>query len=155
MRIGHNIKKIRELKSLTQEEMANRLSMSQSNYSKLERDEMEFNMSRLLDISRILQVDLNELINFDEQNLFLIQHNRSVTGVQGTVNNNYNQTLNDKERQLYEDKIKLLEEKTQYLEEKIRLLEKQLKSVQGTPYLSLNEAEAPSKPARKKGKTVK
>jgi transcriptional regulator with XRE-family HTH domain len=154
MRIGHKIKKIRELKSLTQEEMASRLNMSQSNYSKLERDEMEFNMSRLEDISKILQIDLNELINFDEHTLFVIQNNKAVNGIQGTVTNHYNQSINDRERQLYEDKIQLLEEKIRYQQEKILFLENQLKTLQGTPYLSLNEA-VPAKSGRKKPSAVK
>lgn len=154
MRIGHKIKKIRELKNLTQEEMAAHLNITQSNYSKMERDEIDINYSRLEDISKVLQIDLNELINFDEQNVFLFQNNKTVSGINGTVNNHYNNTLTDRERILYDDKVKLLEEKIKLQEEKISQLEHQLKVLQGTPYISVNEGP-PSDNSRKKRTALK
>lgn len=154
MRIGHKIKKIRELKNFTQEEMASKLNITQSNYSKMERDEIDINMSRLEDISKVLQIDLNELINFDEQNVFLFHNNKAVSGINGTVNNHYNNTLTDRERTLYEDKVFLLEEKIRFQEEKIKMLEAQLKMLQGTHYISVNE-DLPTSGARKKRPVVK
>lgn len=47
VRIGSNIRKLRELKSITREQMASQLDMSPSNYSKVERDELPLTLDRL------------------------------------------------------------------------------------------------------------
>lgn len=56
------IRTLRESKQLTQEDMAERLFMSPSGYSKIERGETRLNMERLGQIANILEVDILELI---------------------------------------------------------------------------------------------
>ena len=50
--IGDNIKKFRELKNITREQMASDLEMSLSNYSKIERNEIDLTISRIQKIAQ-------------------------------------------------------------------------------------------------------
>ena len=70
MKVGNKIKKIRELKNYTQEYMANELSMSISNYSKIERDEISITLDRLDEIATILKMKFQDILAFDEKNVF-------------------------------------------------------------------------------------
>ena len=47
LKIGHKIKKLRELKNLTQEHMANSIGISQGAYSRMELGETEITYSKL------------------------------------------------------------------------------------------------------------
>ena len=64
--IGHKIKRLRELKSLTQEYMAEQLDISRSYYNKIENNQVSLNMDRLQAISEILEIDAVRLMTFDE-----------------------------------------------------------------------------------------
>jgi len=136
LNIGSKIRKIREFKNMTQEELANQLEMTQANYSKIERGDSELKVERLQDIAKVLGIELTDLINFDEKNIFLFQHNRTVSGINGTVNNHYGVT--DKERELYEITIKLLKEKVSSLE--LQLQNTGLKTF-NYPEIAVNEDE--------------
>ncbi len=72
MNLGDNIKKFRELKNLTREQIASDLKMSLSNYSKIERGEIDLTISRILEIANILEVDMSQILNFDATNIFNI-----------------------------------------------------------------------------------
>ena len=106
--IGTKIKNIRELKNLTQEYMAERLDISQTAYSKLERGETKLSDEKLSQIASVLEVRPEEIKAFDSQKYF-----NSVGNVEG--DNNYNGIYigeSDTEliKTLYEDKVTLLEE---------------------------------------------
>jgi transcriptional regulator with XRE-family HTH domain len=112
MEIGTKIRQIRELKGLSQEKMANELGLSLTGYSKIERNELSLNYEKLLKISEILKVNIENLIGFEKKIAF----------------NNFNNTVEQQIgayncpielQQLYEDKIKLLEDKIKLLEEKV------------------------------------
>jgi transcriptional regulator with XRE-family HTH domain len=59
-----NIRKTREIKNYTQDYLAAKLKISQNAYSKIELGYSNITLSRLIEISEILEVDLTELINF-------------------------------------------------------------------------------------------
>jgi transcriptional regulator with XRE-family HTH domain len=61
--IGQRIKKLREEKGITQENMAIQLDVTQSNYGRLEKDDRRLNVVKLLKIVRILDVNLMYLFN--------------------------------------------------------------------------------------------
>lgn len=113
MEIGIKIKKIRELKNYTQEYMAELLHVSQPTYSRFERDDSDITISQLENISKILDVKLEDLINFNEK--LVINNYSSNQANQAHIINQY---MSDNERKLYEDKIKLLEEKVAWLEKR-------------------------------------
>ena len=62
MKVLENIKHYRKLKSLSQEEMSDRLGMSQNNYGKIERGDTELTVVRLVEISKILETPIFELV---------------------------------------------------------------------------------------------
>jgi transcriptional regulator with XRE-family HTH domain len=81
MNYGDNIKKFRELKNITREQMAADLKLSLSGYSKIERGEIDLTISRIQQIAQILEVDLSQILNFDATQIFNISNNQNVSGV--------------------------------------------------------------------------
>ncbi|WP_281224913.1 helix-turn-helix transcriptional regulator [Flavobacterium aquiphilum] len=65
-----NIKKIRELKNLTREYVADELEMSTSGYGKIERGEVDLTVSKLIKIAKVLNVSIEFIFKFDVQILF-------------------------------------------------------------------------------------
>ena len=60
--IVSNIRKIREFRNYTQDYLAAKLGISQNAYSKIELGYSNITLSRLIEISDILEVDLVDLI---------------------------------------------------------------------------------------------
>ena len=60
-----NIRKIRELKNLTREYVAEELKMSMSGYGKIERGEVDLTVSKLIEIAKILDVSIEFIFKFD------------------------------------------------------------------------------------------
>src|SRR5690606_19544000 len=114
MEIGTKIRKIRELKGFSQENVAEELGMSVTGYGKIERNEVSVNVDKLLKIAEIFQVGIEQILGFDDNIAF----------------NNFNNTIESQwqirhyvmpveMKKLYEDKITLLEEKIQFLQEQL------------------------------------
>ncbi len=114
MSIGNKIKKIREFKNLTQEHVANKLGVSQSNYARMEKDEIKVTDIRLKQIAEILQVTEEDIKNLDEGTFFNINNGSHYASGQNYTVNNYH--ISPEIQKLYDDKIRLLEEKIQRLE---------------------------------------
>lgn len=68
--VNVNIRRIRELMGLTREHVASELNMSPSGYGKIERGEVDLTISRLLDISKVLNVTTTSLLFLDVEDLF-------------------------------------------------------------------------------------
>jgi transcriptional regulator with XRE-family HTH domain len=60
-----NIRKIRELKNLTREYVAEELKMSMSGYGKIERGEVDLTVSKLIEIAKVLGVSTEFIFKFD------------------------------------------------------------------------------------------
>ncbi|MDP3840527.1 MAG: helix-turn-helix transcriptional regulator [Methylococcales bacterium] len=73
------IRFLRQAKGWTQEEVADKLKMSQNGYGSIERGETDVNLSRLEQIAELFEIKLSELLGLDEKAVF----NQS-----GTKNNN-------------------------------------------------------------------
>jgi len=144
MQVGSKIKKIREWKNLTQEEMATKLNISQASYSKYERDEIDLSITRLEEIAKALSVDVMDLLRSDDRNVFVIQNNQEVTGVHGTVNNHYAGSNEQMIRDIYEKHLNLMYEKIKWLEEKILSLE----TVNAGFYAAVNDPKPGERPGR-------
>jgi transcriptional regulator with XRE-family HTH domain len=120
MHIGQKIKKLRELKNLTQSHLADELGVTQSTYSKMEQGEIEVPYSRLEKIAELLGMKPEDVIAFNESMVFNVMHNNN--GYNGFVINN--QIVTDGERKLYEEQISLLKSEVNHLKE---IIEKLLK----------------------------
>lgn len=59
-KIGERIRKLRSIKGLTQENVAEELGINSSSYSKIERGETDANASRLLQIAKVLGVNATQ-----------------------------------------------------------------------------------------------
>lgn len=78
--IYENIKKFRELKNISRQQMASELELSLSGYSKLERGEIDVSLSRITQIAKLLGVELSQLLNFDSSQIFNLNNNQLVQG---------------------------------------------------------------------------
>ena len=67
MKIGNKIKELRILKSLTQEELANRAELSKGFISQIERDLTSPSIATLVDILQVLGTDLNNFFSEDPE----------------------------------------------------------------------------------------
>jgi transcriptional regulator with XRE-family HTH domain len=63
--IGKTIKKIREEKGLTQQQIAELVHMHRSNYSKVENGERELSVEAVNKVARYFGMTMDELVNFD------------------------------------------------------------------------------------------
>ena len=120
MHIGQKIKKLRELKNLTQTHLAQELGVTQSAYYKIEIGESEVTYSKLEKISSVLGMKPEDVIAFNESMVFNVMNNQNGGNVFGDINN----TISETERQLYQDQITLLKDEVAYLK---LMLEKVLK----------------------------
>jgi transcriptional regulator with XRE-family HTH domain len=112
MKIGNKIRKIRELKSITPKDMADRLNITPQSYNKIEREEVDINIERLLEIAGVFEMKPEDVISFDEKLIFQNHGEMKDSSIGIFSGNQYNfpQELKD----LYESKIKLLEDKINY-----------------------------------------
>ncbi|MCX6208735.1 MAG: helix-turn-helix transcriptional regulator [Bacteroidetes bacterium] len=111
--LGDTIKKFRELKNITRETIAAELKMSLSNYSKIERGEIDLTISRIQEIANILEIDMSQILNFDATNIFNISNNKLVQGVRVETMQVHNDEYKDKY-------IKILEEEVERLKKMIK-----------------------------------
>ncbi len=105
MKVGQNIRKLRELRNYTQLYMADEMGLSLSGYGKIERDEIDVSLSRLESVAQILEVDLEFLLQFNSQ---IILKGKPETG-------HSNIASSDLKHDLYERIISDLKEEVYYL----------------------------------------
>jgi transcriptional regulator with XRE-family HTH domain len=111
--VGYKIRAVRDVQGISQDYLASKLGVSQSTMSKIENDEMAVNFEKLYEISQILGVDINNVLNFDKSVVF---NSCSQSG----LHNHYTFTSEDV-KEVYS---LLLDEK----EKRIQLLEKLIQS---------------------------
>lgn len=114
LKIGHKIKKLRELKNLTQEHMANSIGITQGAYCRMELGESEITYSKLEKISEELGMKPEEIIAFNESVVFNVMNNQTGNGL--IINNGQ---LLEMEKNLFEQQIILLKEENSHLKKVI------------------------------------
>jgi transcriptional regulator with XRE-family HTH domain len=117
LKIGHKIKKLRELKNLTQEHMANSIGISQGAYSRMELGETEITYSKLEKISEELGMKPEEIIAFNKSMVFNVMNNQTGNGL--VINNNL---ISEIEKTHFEQQILLLKEENSHLKKVIESL---------------------------------
>lgn len=68
MKIGDNLKKLRESKGLTQQEMADIVHTHRTGYSKMENNQQEIPVDCLVALSKYFAVSIDDIVFFDEKN---------------------------------------------------------------------------------------
>ena len=107
-KIIENIKKFREFKNLTRDEVAEKLEMSLSGYSKLERGDVELTVNKLYSISEILEIDVSQILNFDASQIFNVTNNSVANVIAKDQHHHYNDEYKDKYIQLLEAEVERL-----------------------------------------------
>jgi transcriptional regulator with XRE-family HTH domain len=69
-----NIRKVRELRNVTRDQLAADLGLSSSGYSKIERGEIELTLLRLYQIADALEVKAQQILEFDVSQLLGKNH---------------------------------------------------------------------------------
>ncbi len=103
--IVENIKKFRELKNLTRDEIASKLEMSLSGYSKLERGDVELTISKLYRLAEILEVDISQILNFDASQVFNVSNNQIANVIAKDQHNHYQDEYKDKYIKMLETEV--------------------------------------------------
>jgi transcriptional regulator with XRE-family HTH domain len=117
MNVGENIKRIREIKRLTQEGVAKSLGMSVTAYGNIERGDADLNFKKLAEIAEALEVDEMEIVNYGNEVYNQTLHDHSTVNIRAT--NNYSL---DKE---------ILEKLIKDKDEEIAFLRKQMDKLGG------------------------
>lgn len=120
--IGRNIARIREMRGMKQETLAELLGVSQQKVSLFENAE-ELEDTKLEPIAKALEISVEALKNFSEDAVFNIINN--TFNENSSNNNNYQCTINpiDKLIEVYDENKKLYERLLESEKEKSRLIE--------------------------------
>ena len=127
---------LRQVKGLTQEEVAERLNLSVNGYGKIERGNCDINLHRLEQIAEVFGVEVIELLGTADRNVF----NLSCTNNMDTQNNHNYSTFENSELkselekqqliiQLKDKENELRDEKIRHLTEVVELLKAKEQSV--------------------------
>lgn len=119
-KIIKKIAEIRSKKGFSYENMAHDLDLSTSAYRKIETGETKLTVERLVDISKILETPLNELLDTDSQKNFNQENNDNASGFQGFDYKTYYEysEVSKKLIEVYEQQIKDLKAEIEQLKSK-------------------------------------
>jgi transcriptional regulator with XRE-family HTH domain len=120
--IGRKISRIRELRGMKQEALAQALGVSQQTISNIENSE-EVEEKTLVKVAEVLGVSVEGLKNFNEETILNIISNNFTSNDSSTLNAiNVQPTFNtiDKIVELYERLVQAEKEKVEYLEKLLK-----------------------------------
>lgn len=123
--IGRKIARIRELKGMKQETLAEALGISQQSVSHIEQNET-VEKDELEQVAKVLGVTKEAIENFSEENMLNFINNFNDNSVNNGPLNNHHCTFNplDKLVEAYEENKKLYERLLQAEKDKLTYLEK-------------------------------
>jgi transcriptional regulator with XRE-family HTH domain len=73
--IGKKLKKLREARGLTQENLADDLGMAQPSYQRLEKNSENIKVSTLIQIANILKTSVSEILGEQIKNINIVENN--------------------------------------------------------------------------------
>jgi transcriptional regulator with XRE-family HTH domain len=117
MLIGEKIRKIRTIKGLSQDYIAEKLKISQVAYSDIENNKTKLSINRLESIGTIFEMKITDILTFDEKQVFNNTFNDTSKGffnVQKVINDAF-----ENERFSYKNEIQFLKEEIIYLRNKL------------------------------------
>ena len=119
-KIIKKIAEIRSKKGFSYENMAHDLDLSTSAYRKIETGETKLTVERLVDISKILETPLNDLLDTDSQKNFNQENKDNASGFQGFDYKTYYEysEVSKKLIEVYEQQIKDLKAEIEELKSK-------------------------------------
>jgi transcriptional regulator with XRE-family HTH domain len=120
--VADRIKKLRELKNLTQEHMANELGVSQNTYSRLETESTKITIDRLEEIASILEVPVEMLLKSDAP-IYNISNNTNHKYI------GYFENIEDKESDFLMKQLEFLQQEVQSLRKENQALLDVIKNI--------------------------
>ena len=120
-KIIKKIAEIRSKKGFSYENMAQDLDLSTSAYRKIETGETKLTVERLVDISKILETPLNDLLDTESQKNFNQEIRENATGYQAVDNENIYYEYSEVSKKLievYEQQIKDMKAEIEHLKSK-------------------------------------
>lgn len=120
MSVNEKIRLIREAKNLTQEQVAEKLGVSQSAYGDIERGDNDPKLSKLQKLADIFEIQLSELVDLTEKGTLNINFNK-----QGKNNVYITSSLTEKEMALKDEKLAMKDREIENLTEIIALLKRE------------------------------
>lgn len=123
--LGYNVKRLREILGVKQEDLAERMHLTQQSVSKLENKE-ELDNETLEKIANAMNIPADAIKNFTDEGTVNIISNTFSDNSSAAYNNF---TINPLEKivQLYDEKVALYERMLQSEKEKVALLEEVLR----------------------------
>jgi transcriptional regulator with XRE-family HTH domain len=83
--IGKKIKKIRELKGFSQDSIAVELGLSQPSYARFEKNGDNINIKKLIQIAKILNTSVSEIIGEQTKNSNIQENNETANAYFDTI----------------------------------------------------------------------
>lgn len=120
--IGQKIKRVRELRGLSQSEMARRLHIEQSTYNRIESGETKLDVDRLKQIAGELEMKPEDLLSLDSM-VVHVEHISGGTNVNARVEQQFPEEFFQRLTDRYEAHVKELQQMNARL---LELLEKKL-----------------------------
>ena len=121
--IGRNISRIRELRGMKQEALAEAIGLSQQTVSSIETSET-VDFEKLVQIAKALGVTIEAIENFTEESVFNFFNNfydnSANNGYLNNTNNNCTFNPLDKVVELYERLVQVEKEKNEFLEKMLK-----------------------------------
>jgi len=124
---GYNTKRLREILGVKQEDLAERMGVSQQTVSRLEQT-AQLDDETLEKIAAALHISIDAIKNFSEDSAINFVANTFHEGSSGIYNYQCNFNPIDKLVELYDEKVALYERMLKAEQEKVALLEDVLKS---------------------------
>jgi transcriptional regulator with XRE-family HTH domain len=112
--LGENIRKIRELKGFSQQNLADEIKVDQKTISRIEKGEISPKFETLVSISKVLSVNISQILSFNESLIF----NNYNQYQQGGNYNAYINTEIEKVEELYKQLLKEKDEVIALLKKK-------------------------------------
>ena len=135
MPIHEKIRLLRQVKGLTQEEVADKLNLSVNGYGKIERGECDVNLTRLEQLAGVFGIEAIELLGMTDKNVFNLSCSSTCTNyctntieMHNTYTNTHSAESNSEIEklqlvlQLRDKEIELRDEKIRHLMEMVELL---------------------------------
>lgn len=117
--VSKNIRKLRAENELSIKQMAEKLNISTTAYTNIEKGRTDISIKRIVEIAEILQISFTKVINV-EGNINGYTQNNS-TGDVNHLNNNAIYHQSEKERELYEKLLQARDIEIAHLKSKLTL----------------------------------
>jgi len=125
--LGYNVKRLREILGVKQEDLAERLQLSQQSISKIENKE-ELDNETLAKVANALNIPEDAIRNFTDEGAVHIVSNTFSGNYSALYNNSTINNPIERIVQLYDEKVELYERMLKSEQEKVALLEELLRN---------------------------